>query len=85
MLLLLVFASQGPRSINDSPTHVLSPEQYTEAERKHEQDIITAKQEKAQARDEEALRVSIEQLREVCIFHFLSLAEMRKCYPWRGG
>ncbi|XP_031571457.1 tyrosine-protein phosphatase non-receptor type 4-like isoform X2 [Actinia tenebrosa] len=59
-----VFASQGPRSINDSPTHVLSPEQYIENERKHEQDIIIAKKEKAEARDEEALRVSIEQLRE---------------------
>lgn len=57
--------THSPR--DDSPVHVVSPEQYIAAEHRHEQERVTAKQEKekAPARDTEALQVSMEQLREV--------------------
>lgn len=61
--MFLVFASQSGRSLAESPENVISPEQYSAAERQHEQEIIAAK--KVETRDEEALRVSMEQLREV--------------------
>lgn len=47
----------------------MSPEQYSAAELQHEKQVIAAKQEKADSRDEEALRVSMEQLREVIKIH----------------
>ncbi|XP_020917799.1 tyrosine-protein phosphatase non-receptor type 4 isoform X2 [Exaiptasia diaphana] len=59
-----VFASQGARSLAESPENVISPEQYSAAELQHEKQKIAAKQEKVDSRDEEALRVSMEQLRE---------------------
>ncbi|XP_020609227.1 tyrosine-protein phosphatase non-receptor type 4-like [Orbicella faveolata] len=51
----------------ESPVHVVSPEQFSAAEQRHEQERIIAKhiKEKEVAKDTEALRVSIEQLREV--------------------
>ena len=47
----------------------MSPEQFTAAEQRHEEERIIAKhvKEKEVAKDTEALRVSIEQLREVMI------------------
>ncbi|XP_068741588.1 tyrosine-protein phosphatase non-receptor type 4-like isoform X2 [Montipora capricornis] len=50
----------------ESPVHVVSPDQYIVAEQKYEQERENAKQEKdkALARDTEALRVSMDQLRE---------------------
>lgn len=58
-----VFASQGARSLVVSPENVMSPEQYTAAERQHEKDIMAAKQ--LETCDEQGLRLSMEQLREV--------------------
>lgn len=50
----------------ESPVHVVSPDQYIVAEQKYEQERENAKQEKdkALAKDTEALRVSMDQLRE---------------------
>ncbi|KAJ7370196.1 Tyrosine-protein phosphatase non-receptor type 3 [Desmophyllum pertusum] len=50
----------------ESPVHVVSPDQFSAAEQRHEQERVTAKQvkEKEVAKDTEALRVSVEQLRE---------------------
>ena len=52
---------------DDSPVHVVSPEQFNAAEQRHEHERVVAKQEKekAPAKDSEALRVSMDQLREV--------------------
>lgn len=50
----------------ESPVHVVSPDQYIVAEQKYEKERENAKQEKdkALAKDTEALRVSMDQLRE---------------------
>lgn len=57
--------THSPR--DGSPVHIVSPEQFTAAEHKHEQERNIAKQEKEKAppKDTEALRVSMDQLREV--------------------
>ena len=57
-----VFANSAP-----SPVHVVSPEQFAAAEQRHEQEKVVAKQvkEKEVVKDAEALRVSMDQLREV--------------------
>ena len=54
-------------SFAESPVHVVSPEQYSAAEQRHEQERVVAKQvkEKEVVKDTEALRVSVDQLREV--------------------
>ena len=64
LILVLVF-THSPR--DGSPVHIVSPEQFTAAEHKHEQERNIAKQEKEKAppKDTEALRVSMDQLREV--------------------
>lgn len=56
--------THSPR--DGSPVHIVSPEQFTAAEHKHEQERNIAKQEKEKAppKDTEALRVSMDQLRE---------------------
>lgn len=56
-----VFANSAP-----SPVHVVSPEQFAAAEQRHEQEKVVAKQvkEKEVVKDAEALRVSMDQLRE---------------------
>lgn len=56
--------THSPR--DDSPVHVVSPEQFIAAEHKHEQERVIAKQEKEKAppKDTEALRVSMATLRE---------------------
>lgn len=50
----------------------MSPDQFSAAEQRHEQERVTAKQvkEKEVAKDTEALRVSVEQLREVMLRSF---------------
>lgn len=47
--------------------HAVSPEQFAAAEQRHEQEKVVAKQvkEKGVVKDTEALRVSMDQLREV--------------------
>lgn len=49
-----------------SPVHAVSPEQFAAAEQRHEQEKVVAKQvkEKGVVKDTEALRVSMDQLRE---------------------
>lgn len=58
-----VFTHSSPEQ---SPIHVVSPDQYIVAEQKHEHERVIAKKEKqtAPAKNTEALRVSIDQLRE---------------------
>ena len=64
-------SSRDGKPFAESPVHVVSPEQFSAAEQRHEQERIIAKhvKEKEVAKDTEALRVSIEQLREV-MFYF---------------
>ena len=64
-------SSRDGKPFAESPVHVVSPEQFSAAEQRHEQERIIAKhvKEKEVAKDTEALRVSIEQLREV-MMHF---------------
>ncbi|XP_032242658.2 tyrosine-protein phosphatase non-receptor type 4 isoform X1 [Nematostella vectensis] len=62
-----VFAPNGSRSLDDSPVHTVSVEQYNAQELKHEKEVeaaLVSKREKQQQRDCEGLKVSIEQLRE---------------------
>lgn len=56
-----VFTNSAP-----SPVHAVSPEQFAAAEQRHEQEKVVAKQvkEKGVVKDSEALRVSMDQLRE---------------------
>lgn len=69
--------THSPR--DESPVHVVSPEQFIAAEQRHEQERVIAKQEKERTtvKDGEALRVSLEQLREVltCIWVFNTLVK----------
>ena len=57
-----VFTNSAP-----SPVHAVSPEQFAAAEQRHEQEKVVVKQvkEKGVVKDTEALRVSMDQLREV--------------------
>ena len=74
LILVLVF-THSPR--DGSPVHIVSPEQFTAAEHKHEQERNIAKQEKEKAppKDTEALRVSMDQLREVLSLLFCYILE----------
>ena len=47
------------------PAHVVTAEQFTAAEERHEQERAAAKQVKKVCKDEEALKVSMDQMREV--------------------
>lgn len=60
-------SSRDGKPFAESPVHIVSPEQFSAAEQRHEQERIIAKhvKEKEVAKDTEALRVSMEQLREV--------------------
>ena len=63
-------SSRDGKPFAESPVHVVSPEQFSAAEQRHEQERIIAKhvKEKEPAKDTEALRVSVEQLREVMFY-----------------
>lgn len=60
-------SSRDGKPFAESPVHVVSPEQFSAAEQRLEQERIIAKnvKEKEPAKDTEALKVSMEQLREV--------------------
>ena len=68
----IVFTSstREGKPFSDSPVHVVSPDQFTAAEHQHERELVVTKRDREPARDTEALRVSMDQLREVNTLNF---------------